>query len=41
MKVATILCLIGSMVTVTINGHKIDLRLLFSIAALVLVCVGM
>lgn len=41
MKIAAILCLICSMVTVTINDHKIDLRLLFSITALVLVCIGM
>lgn len=41
MKIATIICLIFSMVTLTIKGYKIDLRLFFSIAALVLVCIGM
>lgn len=41
MKLAIILCLVGSMFTVTICDVKIDLRLFFSIAALVLVCLGM
>ena len=41
MKIAIILCLIGSRYTVTINDYKIDLRWLFFIAALVLVCLGM
>ena len=41
MKIAIILCLIGSMITVTIRDTKIDLRLFFSIAALVLVCIAM
>lgn len=37
MKVAIIIMLVLSMFTITINGeHKIDLRLFFSIGALVL-----
>lgn len=37
MKIAIIIMLILSMFTITINdGHKIDLRVLFSISALVL-----